>query len=214
MIAPDRRGWGEEEAPEGYLATTVSEQAEDAVRSIERPLLACGAGLGAVVALDLFIAHPARVLGAVLIEPPLLAFSTAATAALSADRVALEAALRDGDREAAVELYLSGRLEALGPGAGRLPAELADSARRHPGSLFAELGAVPSWTIPLAELRAVERPTRIVASESTPALVREACTSLGEHLAGSEFRELPGAGPAHLDAAAELAEVVLELSAS
>jgi pimeloyl-ACP methyl ester carboxylesterase len=181
------------------------------LRSIEQPLLVCGVGLGAAIALDLLAGHPELVLGVVLIEPPLLAFSTEATAALSADRLALETALRDGDREAAVELYLSGRLEALGPGAGRLPAELADSGRRHPGSLFAELGAVPGWSIPLARLRAVERPTRIVVSESTPALVRDACDSVREHLAGSEIRELPGAGPAHLDAAAELAEVVLEI---
>jgi hypothetical protein len=41
--------------------------------------------------------------------------------------------------------------------------------------------------------------------------VREACESLSARLGGAELRELAGPGPAHLDAPAELAALVLEL---
>ncbi|MFN2611906.1 MAG: alpha/beta fold hydrolase, partial [Solirubrobacterales bacterium] len=82
LLAPDRLGWAEAELPEGYRATTIHEQAEDAASRLSgpgnRPAIACGAGIGAAIALDLLLGHPELVSGAVLIEPPLLAFSTAA----------------------------------------------------------------------------------------------------------------------------------------
>lgn len=177
-----------------------------------RPAIACGAGIGAAIALDLLLGHPELVSGAVLIEPPLLAFSTAATRALSEDRVALEEAVREGGPEAGVELYLSGRLSALGPGAERLPPQITEIARRRPAALFAELGAVPGWSLPFGALGSVQHPSLIVVSEGTPPLVREASAALAGRLAGAEALELAGAGPAHLDAVAELADAVAEFS--
>lgn len=216
LLTPDRLGWAVEEPPEGYRATTIHEQAEDAVALLadpgNRPAIACGAGIGAAIALDLLLGHPELVCGAVLIEPPLLAFSTAATAALSQDRVVLEEAVREGGAAAGVELYLSGRLAALGPGAERLPPQLTEIARRRPPALFAELGAVPGWSLPFGALGSVEGPSLIVLSAGTPPLVREASAALAGRLAGSEQLELPGAGPAHIDAAPQLADAVEELS--
>ena len=50
MIAYDRRGWGASGAPQGYRATTVEEQAEDAAGVLEALALesavVCGAGIG------------------------------------------------------------------------------------------------------------------------------------------------------------------------
>ena len=74
-IAYDRRGWGDSSAPDDYRRTTVEEQSEDAAALLssvaDRPALVCGAGLGAVIALDLLIREPEAAAGAVLIEPPL-----------------------------------------------------------------------------------------------------------------------------------------------
>ncbi len=214
MIAPDRLGWGSSEPPEGYVATTISEQAEHAATllSDREPAIVCGAGIGAVIALDLLVGRPDLIAGAVLVEPPLLSFSDAATEALSKDRMALEVAHREGGPRAASELYLSGELGALGPGVGRLPAELTAPGLERPTSLFAELGAVPAWSIPLAELKHVEHPSRIAVSSSTPLMVREACEGLARRLAHTELREVSGQGPPHLGAPGGLAELVLEIS--
>ena len=82
-IAPDRRGWGASGAPDQYVATTVEEQAADAdalLREIDAgPAVACGAGLGAVIALELLLRHRDRVRAAVIVEAPLLAFLPEAT---------------------------------------------------------------------------------------------------------------------------------------
>lgn len=214
-IAYDRRGWGRSEVPPSYARTTVEEQSEDAAGLLEalgvgRALL-CGAGLGAVVALDLVLRRPDLTGGAVLIEPPLLALVAEATEGLSADRVAIEEALREGGPEAALDLYLAGGLPFLGPGAERIPAEVSSVASERPLSLFAELGAVPSWSLRPAELGAVEVPTKIVVSPSTPQPLSTAAVELSGRLRGSEVVELGGEGLPHLSAASELAPLLAEL---
>jgi pimeloyl-ACP methyl ester carboxylesterase len=159
------------------------------------------------------LSHAEQVTGAILIEPPLLAFVPAATEAISADRVALGEAVEKGGLQAGVDLYLSGGMPGLGPGAERLPAELTAPAADHPRSLFAELGAVPAWNLPFAALRKVSVPSRIVISAGTPGFLREAVGPLAERLAGSDVVDLPGEGPAHIDAPGEVAELVAGLSA-
>jgi pimeloyl-ACP methyl ester carboxylesterase len=216
LTAPDRLGWAPGELPEDYRATTLEEQAELAAALLAgagEPSLVVGAGLGAAVALALLLAHPDEVAGAILIEPPLLAFVPAATEAISADRVALGEAVEEGGLQPGVDLYLSGGMPGLGPGVERLPAELTAPAASHPRSLFAELGAVAAWNLPFAALRTVSAPSRLVISSGTPAFLRDAIGPLAERLAGSEVVELPGTGPAHSDAAAEIAGLAAGLSA-
>ena len=207
-ISYDRRGWGGSGAPEPYARTTIEEHSEDAAALLGAlgagPALLCGAGLGAVVALDLLLRRPQLADGAVLIEPPLLAFVPGATEGLSTDRLAIEEAIRDGGPEKAVDLYLAGGLPYLGPGAGRIPAEASAAARERPLSFFAELGAVPSWPLRPAELGAVGAPTRIVVSGTTPEPLRVAADQLSPRLHGSEVVEVGGDGLPHLTAVAEL----------
>jgi pimeloyl-ACP methyl ester carboxylesterase len=214
-IALDRRGWGSSGAPEPYLRTTVEEQAEDAVAAlaqlgVEAPL-ACGAGLGAVVVLDLLVRRPGLLRAAVLIEPPLLAFLPDATEGLSGDRQTIEQALRDGGVAAALELYLGGGLPFLGPGAGRIPRTASDSARARPLSLFAELAAVPDWAIRPAQLHDVGTPSLIVTSAAGPALLGQAARHLAGQLGGSRLLSVGGAGPPHVDGAPQLAPALRDL---
>jgi pimeloyl-ACP methyl ester carboxylesterase len=215
-IAYDRRGWGRSPAPEGYTRTTIHEQVGDASATLARSeaagAIACGAGLGAVVALALALQRPDRIAGAVLVEPPLLAFVQDATERLYEDGEALRSAVREGGPDSGVELYLSGRLEVLGAGAGRLPPALCAPAKERPLSLFAELAAIPAWPLPLAEMAGNERPVRIVASESSPAVLRQAATGLADRLQMAELRESAGSGAPHLANAEELAATILELA--
>ena len=105
-IAYDRRGWGSSTAPDGYQRTTIEEQSEDAASLLEsaatEPSVPCGAGVGAVIALDLLLRRPELVTGAVLIEPPFLGLLPAATEILSDDRVRLREALASGGAQEAI----------------------------------------------------------------------------------------------------------------
>jgi pimeloyl-ACP methyl ester carboxylesterase len=213
-ITYDRRGWGASTAPDGYRRTTVEEQSEDAavlIESIGGPAVLCGAGAGAVAALDLLLRRPDLVTGSVLIEPLLLQLLPVATEALSDDRRRLEGAVADSHR--VVELYLSGALTALGPGVGRLPVEVTAEAREREASVIAELGMTSGWTTPLPRLAQAERPSAIVTAPSTPPLLRDASTALSTRLAASSAREVDsGPLPPHLGAGAEVAAMILEVS--
>ena len=215
-IAYDRRGWGFSSAPEGYARTTVPEQSEDSIELLaelapEDAAVLVGAGIGAVMALDLVLRRPDIAVGAVLVEPPLLALVPEATELLGADREALSAAARDG-REAVVELYLSGGLAALGAGVERLPPELAREAREHPGSVIAELGAVPGWEMPVPRLATAARPALIVTCAGTPPLLRAAAAAMNARLAGSELRDIDVPGVPHLAAPQRIAELAVEVA--
>jgi pimeloyl-ACP methyl ester carboxylesterase len=214
-ISYDRRGWGASSEPEGYRRTTVEEQSEDAVALLESakaaPAVVAGAGIGAVLALDLLLRRPDLVAGTLLVEPPVLQLLPVATEALSDDRRRLEMAAGAG--EDVIGLYLSGGLQALGAGVSRLPAEVMEAARKRPASVVAEMGIATGWRVPLPSLGSAERPSTIVTAPSTPSLVRDASAALAARLAGSSAREVDSARAApHVGAPDDVAALALELS--
>jgi pimeloyl-ACP methyl ester carboxylesterase len=218
-VSYDRRGWGASSAPPGYQRTTIEEQSEDAAVLIESlgagPALLCGAGIGAVIALDLSLRHREVVAGSVLVEPDALALLPEATEALSGDRQGLEAAVAERGAEGAVALYLSGRLTALGAGLDRLPTALTAEGRNRPIGIFAELGAAAAWSMPLVRLADADRPSRIVVAPSTPPLLREAARVLQDRLGASETIEVKATRtPPHTGAPDEIASLVLSLAPS
>ena len=210
-IAYDRRGWGASTAPDDYRRTTVEEQSEDAAALIEGvadgPAVVCGAGVGAVIGLDLLLRRSDLVSAAVLIEPHLFQLIPVATEALSEDRQRLEIAAGNGEN--VIDVYLSGALRALGPGVARTPELTASVARERPASVVAELGIPAGWRMPLPRLASAARPSLVVTSGSTPPLVREASAALADRLAGSAAREVDSDGAApHVGAAGEIARVL------
>jgi 3-oxoadipate enol-lactonase len=72
VISYDRRGYG---ASSGPSPTTLAEHTIDAVGLLDEldigRAVIVGWSVGGIVALDLAVRHPARVLGLVLVEPPL-----------------------------------------------------------------------------------------------------------------------------------------------
>ena len=172
VIAYDRRGYGGSGAPEAYVRTTVSEQAEDLAAVIERvgaaPALLVGDGLGALICLDVLIRHRGLARGAILVDPPLHAFVPQATEALSDERSALEAALRDGGPAAGVEVL-------LGPGAEPARRERAIAAFR---AVFADYGAVSTLALGRAGLRALDVPVHVVTSPGAPEHIAAAARAL------------------------------------
>lgn len=215
VIAYDRPGWGESPAPETYGRTTIGEQAGVASAVIleagAAPAIVCGAGLGAVVALDLLVRDPELIAGAVLVEPPLLAFVPEATAALSEAAELVRDAVADGGRELALERYAAGELGALSAGAERIPPPARATGPAAAGSLFAELAAVPAWGVALGDLALVTRPSVIVRGSGTPSLLHDAANGLAGALARCELRDV-GPGLPHHDQAGELSQLVLEVA--
>jgi pimeloyl-ACP methyl ester carboxylesterase len=214
-IAYDRRGWGGSSEPDDYRRTTIEEQSEDAAALIEAtaddPAVVCGAGVGAVICLDLLLRRSELVSGAVLIEPLLFQLTPSATESLSQDRQRIEIAA--ANRESVIDVYLTGGLPALGPGVARTPDETAAAARARPRSVVAELGIPAGWRMPLPRLASAERPSAIVTAESTPPLLREAAQALAARLAGTSAQEVSSpAAPPHIGAPAEVASIVAEVS--
>jgi pimeloyl-ACP methyl ester carboxylesterase len=175
------------------------------------PAVICGSGLGAVVVLELLLRHRDLARAAVLIEPPLLAFLPEATEGIAADRQAITDAVAEGGVEAAVGLYLGGGLGHLGAGAERLPEAIRAGARERPFSLFAEIGAVPAWSLRGSEMQALDAPSRVVVGGGTPYLLRAAAEQLEGRLGATELVDLGGEGLPHVGAAAMVANVLGDL---
>jgi pimeloyl-ACP methyl ester carboxylesterase len=214
-IAPDRRGWGDSGAPEPYAATTVEEHGADAAALMKAadavPAVVCGAGLGAVAAIELLLRHGELVRAAIVVEPPLLALLPEATEGLAFDRREIAEAVAQGGPAAAMEAYLAGRLSHLGAGAERIPDTVGAEAAKQPLSLFAELGAVPSWPLRSADLLALDASSRIVVGGSTPPVLRAASEQLAIRLGGGELVDVGGEGLPHVGAARQLAALIREL---
>lgn len=215
-IAYDRRGWGDSGSPEGYRGTSVAEHAEDAIRVLAQAgaddAVVCGAGFGALVAMELMLRPGSLVIAGILIEPPLLSLAPEATEGLSADSEAVEEAVESGGLAAAVDLYLSGGLPYLGAGARRIPRSVSATASEHPLSVFAEVAAISSWALRGPEMLGLAIPSRIVVGAATPPVLRLAAEELEARLGESALLCLGGEGLPHVSAAAGLAAGVASLA--
>ncbi|HEV2811634.1 MAG TPA: alpha/beta hydrolase, partial [Solirubrobacteraceae bacterium] len=158
VVTYDRRGYGASGAPEPYTATTVNEQAEDLAAVVAAldaaPALLVGADFGALIVLDVLLRHAGAARAAVLIDPPLYMFMPEATEVLSAERQALEAALREGGPREAVARW-------LGPQAD--PARVA-RARESARGFFADYGGVATLPVTRGDLRGLDVPIGVVGS--------------------------------------------------
>jgi pimeloyl-ACP methyl ester carboxylesterase len=182
-IAYDRRGYGGSEAPEPYERTTVQEQAEDAAMLLggldAAPAVVCGRDLGALVALDLVRRHRELVRAVALVDPALYQLAPDATEALSAERVVLEDALREGGPAAAVGVWLAAR------GA---PAERIERARDDHVAFFADYAGLATWPVLRRDLRALDLPVAVLLSADASGYVQETAHALAD-LTGAPPRD-------------------------
>jgi pimeloyl-ACP methyl ester carboxylesterase len=195
VVAYDRRGYGGSGAPEPYTATTVAEQAEDLVALLRAAgaegAVAVGEGFGALVALDVLRRHAGALRGAVLVDPPVLQLVPEALEPLAAERQALEAALREGGRERAVEVWLGAR--------GIDDPDRLAAARRDVGGFFADYGGQATLDLSRRDLRSLAVPLAVVSTPGAPAHLRAAADAV--------LALVPGARAAD-DVAAALADLI------
>jgi pimeloyl-ACP methyl ester carboxylesterase len=172
-IAYDRRGYGDSGAPEPYRATTVAEQAQDALAVLEAldagPVVAAASDFAALIVLDLLMRHPDAVGAAVLIDPSAFPLVPAATEALSQEAAQLRADLAEGGAPEAIARFRAAR---------GLPAAPAGSAR----AFFADLGGQATLELTRHTLAPIDAPVTILVREQAAGHVRAAAAALAELL--------------------------------
>jgi pimeloyl-ACP methyl ester carboxylesterase len=172
-IAYDRRGYGDSGAPEPYRATTVAEQAEDALAVLQASgaegVVAGASDFGALVVLDLLMRHPDAIEAAVLIDPSAFPLVPTATEALSEEVTRLRADLDAGDTDAAIARFRAAR---------GLPAAPAGAAR----AFFADLGGQATLELTRQTLGAIHAPVTILVRAAAAAHVRAAADALARLL--------------------------------
>lgn len=172
-IAYDRRGYGDSGAPEPYRATTVAEQAEDALavlRAADAEGVVAGASdFAALIVLDLLMRHPDAIEAAVLVDPSAFPLVPAATEALSEEVARLRADLDAGDAGQAIARFRAAR---------GLPDAAPGSAR----AFFADLAGQATLELTRQNLATVDAPVTILVRAAAPAHVRAAATALAELL--------------------------------
>ncbi len=196
LIAYDRRGYGDSEAPQPYLATTVTEQSEDAAALLgaldATPALLVGVGFGALIALDLCLRRPELVSGAVLADPPVYSLDVESTRELAEQRGAIEAALLAGGTEQAIEALLG----------ANSAADLVASAQNNSGACFADYGGLATLELTHRQMRDCQIPIRILSTPTASAPLVRIAGELGELLGNSMLLasgELAAAAEALLD---------------
>lgn len=163
IISYDRRGYGKSEAPEPYLATTVTEQSEDAAALLlalgAGPALLVGADFGALIALDLCLRRPELVCAAVLADPPVYSLDVESTRELAEQRGAIEEALRAGSTDQAIEALLGANADG----------DLLASAQANSGACFADYGGLASLELTHRQMRDCRLPIKILSTPSASA---------------------------------------------
>jgi len=172
VIAYARRGYAPSGAPEPYDGTTIAEQAEDAAALLRglgaQGALAVGQGFGALIALDLLLRHARLLRGAVLADPPLLAFVPEATRLLADERGRIqEAVFADGPR--------AGVAQWLGPA---VQGEARERALAHHRAFFADYAGFATLSVTRRELRELGRPVAVVTGPATAPHVVQAADAL------------------------------------
>jgi pimeloyl-ACP methyl ester carboxylesterase len=110
VITYDRRGMSRSPRPDGWTATSMAEQADDAAALLRALALASvtvvGHSGGASIACSLVVRHPELVRHAVLYEPPLLAVAPEGKAVVAGYQAMIDQAMAEGGPRRAMEAFM------------------------------------------------------------------------------------------------------------
>jgi pimeloyl-ACP methyl ester carboxylesterase len=110
VVTYDRRGMSRSPRPDGWTATSMAEQADDAaalLRALElAPAVVVGHSGGASIACSLVVRHPELVRHAVLYEAPLLAVVPEGEAVVAGFQATIDQAMAEGGPRKAMEAFM------------------------------------------------------------------------------------------------------------
>jgi len=194
VIAYDRRGCGRSGRPEGYAATTVTEQADDAAAVLaalaDGPAVVVGRSFGGWVAMELALRHPGRVRALALLEPDAPGLAPAADAWVAGLEARLRAVARARGDGAVGEALIA---EVAGPDAwDALPGAVRDVLTGNGPAVLAELRAYEGAVLDAAALDRAGAPLLLVAAEDSPPEVREPVVALAAAVPRARLERVPG----------------------
>lgn len=215
VVAYDRRGAGRSPMPAGVPWRSIEEHAAELAALIDGeggPALVAGSSCGAVVTLELCRRFPARVRGALLIEPPLP----------PSDEVSLAMPdfLRELDRlaaevgpSAAAEKFL---ITVLGePAWSRLPRAFRERSSQQWPQIRGDCHALDAYRVRYPELGAIATPMRLLGGDRSAPYFRPTLEALAAALGAATLHTVAGAGHMlHADAPRAFAEHVDALAAA
>ncbi len=211
VVTYDRRGTSRSPRPEGWSTTTVAEQADDAAHLLQRvtsePAVVYGTSNGAMVALELALRHPERVLTALVHEMPLLSVLADPEPVGRMLGELIGAGMERGGPAGALDAFLrfaygDRLIDQLDPA---LRARLDANAEM----VFSiELPGFQAYRPDEGALRSLGVPVRVMVGEDQPIpLFAEAATWLTERVGGSIVPS-PGAHGPHWSHPVELAALI------
>jgi pimeloyl-ACP methyl ester carboxylesterase len=182
VVAYDRR----------RTAETVEAHAEDAAALLPvGPSVVVGSSFGAVIALELLRRDPARIAGAVLIEPPLAATDDAVPVAASFLPAFDRRAARDGG-PAAGELFL--RTVLGDPAFDRMPRVFQTQATAKFAEIRADSVALMAYRPRYGELASIATPVLLLGGDRSAPNFRATLEALRGALGNARLEIVAGAG--------------------
>ena len=182
VVAYDRRGLSRSPRPNGWMQTSIAEQAEDAAALLialeVAPAAVVGASLGALIALELLLQHHGLVQRASLLDPGPLDSAIPDRRQRMVLPEPIRAALARGDSEAAFEALMRDLelWDALDPATRQRMLGNAEVFFRY------ETPLLGSYRPDDALLRANRVPVQVGAGNGTPPLFREMAVWLASQL--------------------------------
>ena len=205
ILSYDRRGYSRSPRPEGFVGTTVEQQADDAAALLEAtglaPATIWGNSSGAIVGLGLVLRHPEVVTAAMLHEPPLFAGMNDAGQVLAF----LKQATANGKvpflRGLTGDIVYNGFSDDY---KARLEADRT--------WIDLEFDNFEYYQPTDEELARVSTPVRVLCGSESPPFFMEAAGWLAERL-GTSVAVIPGGHGAHYELPDEVAKAITDFEA-
>lgn len=220
IITYDRRGNSRSPRPDGWIATTIHEQADDAAALLRAlnlaPAVIFGTSGGAVILLNLALRHPEVVRGALVHEPPLVSVVPGGNELAVGLKAKTEEVIAKGGPRGAMEFFL--RTEAGGANFEQLEPTLRERMLGNAELFFSmELGQFVTYAPDASALSQARVPVAALAgvdhrgADGGPGSYHYEAARWVAQRRGSNLIEILGAHTPYLDHPQELAATLRPL---